>query len=127
MSPRFLRFLVAGGSAAAVEFVVFALLQQMLASQLVLGQTLSFCAGLLVSFGLNRIWVFKSDTPMASQAVSYAVIALINLVLGNIAITALAGPAGLPPLIAKFVVMGMVAGWNYIIFSKLVFKSRTGA
>lgn len=71
MSHRFLRFLISGGSAAAVEYASFFILQTTLGLEwLLASQSLSFVCGFVISFLLNRHWVFRSEPPRAgiSQA-----------------------------------------------------------
>jgi len=123
MTPRILRFLVSGGSAAGVEYLVFlALLGWLGTGCLLLSQSLSFGCGFLVSFLLNRAWVFQSSGGMRGELVKYSAVATINLILGNLAIALMVTGLGLNALIAKFIVMAMVAAWNYIIFSRVVFR-----
>ncbi len=125
MSHRFLRFLISGGSAAAVEYAAFFILQITLGPDwLPASQSLSFACGFVVSFLLNRHWVFRSDGHMGRELMKYGTVAAMNLVLGSVAIVLMVGPAGIHPLIAKFLVMGMIAAWNYLIFSLLVFSKR---
>jgi putative flippase GtrA len=123
MKQRLLRFLISGGSAAAVEYAVFIALQMALSDKwLFANQSLSFGCGFVVSFLLNRHWVFQSHGHMGSELFKYGIVATLNLAAGNLAIFLLVGPADIHPLIAKFLVMGMIAAWNYLIFSRLVFR-----
>lgn len=127
MNSRVFRFLLSGGSAAATEYLVFIGLQTMLGPDaLILNQSFSFACGFIVSFVLNRLWVFKSGGTWAGDLMRYGLLALINLVLGNVAISLLVGPAGLHPLVAKLAVMVLVAAWNYVIFSRVVFRQPQG-
>jgi putative flippase GtrA len=123
MNQPLLRFLISGGSAAATEYAVFIALQIALGGGgLFASQSASFGCGFIVSFLLNRHWVFRSSGRIGSELAKYGVVAAINLGLGNLAIHLLVGPAGIHPLPAKLMVMAMVAAWNYLIFSRLVFR-----
>ncbi|ASR42562.1 hypothetical protein BEN78_03320 [Xanthomonas citri pv. mangiferaeindicae] len=123
MTSRLLRFLISGGSAAAVEYSVFFASHLFLGREwLLLSQSVSFACGFILSFLLNRHWVFRSSGIWGVELLRYGVLAVLNLMIGIVAISALVGPAGMLPLIAKFVVMAMIAAWNYLIFSKLVFR-----
>lgn len=123
MTSRILRFLIAGGSAAATEYLAFIGLQTLLGTDaLILSQSFSFACGFVVSFLLNRLWVFQSAGTWTGDLGRYGALAGINLVLGNIVISLLVGPMSLPPLAAKLVVMVLIAVWNYAIFSKIVFR-----
>lgn len=128
MSLRPLRFLIAGGSAATIEFLVFAVLQHLQGKDwLFISQSLSFCAGLIVSFAFNRLWVFRSDDRWSRQFLKYGIVAAINLLLGNVAIALLVGPAHLDPFVAKVPVMAVIAAWNYVLFSKIIFRRSSQA
>ena len=59
----------------------------------------------------------------SDQFIRYAVLAAINLLIGNLAITALVS-LGINPYLAKLLVMAMIAAWNYLIFSTHIFKNR---
>lgn len=113
------KFLISGGLAAATEYGSFLLF--ILALPLVAANALSFMMGLIVSFSLNRSWVFGSKGNTKKKFAQYFLLALINLTLGSLIILALV-TAGIPALIAKVVVMLLIATWNYLIFSKIIFK-----
>ncbi len=128
MSARIFRFLVSGGSAAAVEYVAFIALQWSLGPNwLYVNQSLSFAMGFVVSFSLNRTWVFQSSNSLSTELIKYGLIAVCNLAAGNVVIGVLAGPLGLNEYLSKFVVMALIASWNYLIFSKLVFRQSAGS
>lgn len=127
MPYRLIRFLVSGGSAAAVEFTVFVVLHALLGNPwLIASQSISFVFGFACSFLLNRHWVFRSGGAVWQELLRYAVIAGINLVIGNALLLLLTGTLGLNGYIAKFLVMAGIAAWNYLIFSNLVFKKTSG-
>ena len=120
-SKRILRFLASGGSAAAVEFFVFMLLLGWVDNTLV-GNSISFLCGLMVSFTLNRKWVFGSQAGVKKQFIEYFILAIINLILSNLAIYLLVDGLGVAAWIGKIFVMGAIAFNNYFIFSKFIFK-----
>ncbi len=119
---KVLRFGISGSIAALSEFLIFILCSQLLALPIFSSQTISFMIGLLISYTLNRQWVFKSTAKMNSQIMKYATLAVINLLLSNILIVAL-HDAGLVAWIAKIIVMASVALWNFLIFQKIIFKN----
>lgn len=123
---RILKFLASGLSAAAAEYLIFILLRMVLGDGLlVVCQSASFMCGFLVSFYLNRKWVFDSDGNRNKQLVSSLVLACINIVASSAIILLLVEHVNIDPRIAKVIVMGMVAAWNYIIYKSLIFKSKT--
>lgn len=119
---RLARFLLTGGTAAAVEYSIFLFLNVFLSEKWIfVSQTVSFLAGFIVSFLLNKKWVFKSQAGAKGELVRYAILGAINLVLTNVLLVFLTG-IGVVYWIAKIILMGMVAAWNYLIFQKLIFK-----
>ena len=118
---RIVRFLVSGGSAAAVEFFVFMLLLGWIDSTLV-ANSISFLCGLMVSFTLNRKWVFDSQARVQRQFIEYFILAIINMVLSGALVYLLVDIWELAPWAGKVLVMGIIACNNYILFSRFIFK-----
>ena len=127
VSHRFSSYILVGISAFLVEYISFFVLIS-LASQLLVAQSVSFLLGLTVSFYGNRNHTFSSDDNYAltgrSQLRRYVLLALCNLLLTNVLIYLLVHTAAIDPVIAKVVVMGSVVAWNYLIFSKVIFKTK---
>ena len=122
---RLTRFLISGGSAASTEYAVFILLYTTIGDRmLIVCQTISFICGFIVSYILNRNWVFKSDNKKKDELIRYSVLALINLILSNIIIWSLTYGLHATFWFAKFIVMALVATWNYIIFQKIIFNNK---
>lgn len=122
---RLSKFLVSGFLAAFTEYFVFIVLYSFVAQQayLILCQTTSFLAGFIISFILNKKWVFNSKGSTRDELIRYAILACINLVLTNVLIWLFINGIGLNYWIAKLCIMAMVATWNYILFSRLIFKN----
>ena len=118
---RIMKFLVSGSLAAITEYVSFAVMEKA-GIILIASQTISFLCGFVVSFLLNRAWVFKSKEKASRQLMKYGLLAAINLVLTNLVMNCMVYVLHVNSLIAKILVMAMVAFWNYIIFSKLIFQ-----
>lgn len=124
VSQKPVRFLIAGGSAAAVEYAVF-LVMMLLSSAaafVVVSQIASYLCGFVVSFWLQRNWVYKSAGPLKKELTKYLLLALINLLLSGGVIWLLVDVGSVQPFIAKIIVMIMVAAWNYVIFGKIIFR-----
>lgn len=120
---RPVKFLISGGVAAIIEYVSFVLILVWFSSALIFtGQVISYLFGFIVSFYLQKKWVFKSKGTLGSELPKYTLLAGVNLILGVFVIWLLVNPMQSPPLIAKVIVMIMVALWNYVIFNKLIFN-----
>lgn len=122
-NQKIIKFLVSGGSAALVEYATFALLIYLFLDYLLVVNAISFMFGLLVSFSLNKHWVFKNKNDTKRQFVRYIILACINLAVGGLMLYILVSMLGLGVLIAKLIMMTLIAIWNYAIFSKIIFKN----
>ena len=123
---RVIKFLISGGAAALLEFSIFILLINLTNKELlVMSQSVSFLSGFILSFILQKIWVFESKGSVSGELVKYGLLAAINLVLSSLLIWALVDLLGVDSSLGKIIVMGMVAARNYMIFQKIIFKSNT--
>lgn len=120
-------YVMIGGLAAIVEYASFFIIYNVLPF-VVVAQTLSFILGLVVSFTGSRQYTFNSDRAYhhnaKTQIITYLVLALVNLLISNLLIYTLVHGIAIVPLVAKVIVMGCVALWNFIIFNKFVFKTK---
>jgi putative flippase GtrA len=121
---RLIKFIISGGSAAVTEYGAFLILHSVFGVYLLLANSLSFCAGLVVSFSLNRKWVFSSRGKMHVELVQYVSLAVINLFLSNLLIYVGVKKLDLMAAVVKIATMVLIAAWNYLIFSKLIFRQR---
>jgi len=123
LSPQLLKYLISGGSAFATEYLTFVVLFKVLDAQLYVANSLSFCAGLIVSFLLNRAWAFRKDSfrlKKQHQLASYIGLALCNLVLINLIIGVLQA-VSVPVLVGKIIAMMTIVVWNFFIFRLFIF------
>jgi len=122
------KYVLNGILAFGTEYGIFLLLTYVLSIPfLAFTQTVSFCLGLLVSFLGSRLFTFKQTGKTYKrsakvQMMSYATLAVLNLLISNVVIYSLVHYAVLPSWIAKVITMVLVAAWNFIIFKKLIFK-----
>lgn len=126
-SMRIVTYALVGGVAFTLEYICFLGLLQLLNGpmDLLVSQCISFCVGLLISFFGNKVLTFSSGSHVKSshyQFFKYILLALINLLLSAVIIFVLVKLLGVGPTLAKIVVMGMIAVWNYNIMRKVVFK-----
>lgn len=118
-----IRYVVVGGSSFAVEFALFAVLTKA-GANLFVANSLSFLAGLCMSFWLHKQWSFAGDHKLKTshQFVSYATLAGANLLLTNLIIGLLVTIVHVPELGAKVLTMLVIVIWNFFFMSRLIFK-----
>lgn len=123
-TTRFSRFLASGTGAAMCEFLTFLLLTHFVQANIFWSQTISFLIGLVVSYSLNRLWVFESTRQVRHELPLYTILAMANLILTNLLMYFVI-KTGILSWAAKILVMACAALWNYVIFQKLIFDSSS--
>lgn len=128
---RVLIYVLVGALAFAIEYASFLLLIRWISGSYALSvaQTISFSLGLIVSFTGSRLFTFKGKDMTYAHSVSrqlgsYILLAVINLAITNLVIYGLVHYLLFIPFIAKLLVMCMVVVWNFLIFQKIIFKSK---
>jgi putative flippase GtrA len=115
------RFLVVGGTSVAVDAGLLYVLHGLLGMWLEPATALSFLAGLVVNFALNRRWSFASTGRMGSQAVRYAALVAVNLLVTVVLVKALTA-LGLMYLVAKVLTTAVLSVVNYFVSQKWIFS-----
>lgn len=118
-----IKYLLTGGLAFAVDYLLLVVGYYIFSLPLWVATTLGYLGGLCVSFFINRAWVFGESgkqRKMTRQLVEYVLLLLFNYAFTVLAIR-LSDSLGVEPAISKIVITAMIAGWNYIIFNKVIF------
>lgn len=127
LRTSFVRYVLIGLLAFAVEYISFYLLFVQAKMVLVVANALSFCLGLVVAFLLNRAWAFSHheySKKAAHQFGFYATLAIINLFL-TLAIVAILKWMGVEPTIGKLIAMIITSSWNFVLLKFWVFTHAT--
>lgn len=118
------KYFLVGGAAAAVDFLLFALLVKVLDLGWMGAAGFSFCAATLVNYLLSIRHVFRSGARFAKQhemALVFAVSA-IGLLINQSALGILIEWFGVDMLLAKIAATGSVFFWNYGARRHFIFK-----
>lgn len=120
------RYIFIGGLSYLIEVGLLALLIYGLKMTSVLAVGISFWLGFLTAFVLQKLIVFKntnrSKKTVARQTLLYSGLVGVNY-LFTLAFVAIFGPI-LGTIIARTIALIITTGWNYIIYSKLIFRSK---
>jgi putative flippase GtrA len=114
------RFLVVGGASVVVDAGLLWVLHGVLGLWLEPATALAFLTGLVVNFALNRQWSFGSTGRMRSQALRYAALVAMNLLVTVVLVRALTA-LGLMYLIAKVLTTAVLSVVNYVVSRKWIF------
>lgn len=92
----------------------------------VLAVGISFWLGFLIAFVLQKLIAFKntdrSKKTVARQTLLYSGLVGVNY-LFTLAFVAIFGPI-LGTIVARTIALIITTGWNYVIYSKLIFRSK---
>lgn len=123
-----IKYLLTGGITFAVDYLVLLTGYYVFSLPLWVATTLGYLGGLCVSFFINRAWVFGErgmQRKMTRQLVEYILLLLFNYMFTVLAIRLLDN-LGVSPAISKIFVTAMIAGWNYLIYNKVIFSHDKG-
>lgn len=121
---RFVRFCTVGAANTAVDFTVFFLLHKLGVAYL-LAQVISYSAGILNSYILNRKWTFSiSETANLREAIKFIIINGFSLSISAALIYFLYDLNQINILFSKFIATGGGVLVNYFGCSLWVFSQK---
>ena len=125
LKPRQVRFLAAGVLTVLTDYATFLVAYGILRVDLGVATVASFMAGLVVSFALNKLWVFESRGDSIARSVGqlamYGLLLVVNIVFTYYFIAFLESRFGIDPRISKVASIGIVTAWNYVLYSRVIF------
>ena len=125
-----IRFGLVGLVNTAVDFILLNLLADFLGLQVVVANIISTTLAMLLSFGLNKKAVFRSDGGTAKQFILFMTVTLGGLWLVQTTVLALVHGVLVDHGLSEFIALniGKLIGicfglvWNYLWYSRVVFK-----
>ncbi len=128
LPPRQLRFLAAGLLTVGADYGTFFVAYVILSAALGVATVASFLAGVVVSFGLNKLWVFRSSGARASstawQLLLYGLLLAFNIAVAYYLILGLEALLHVDPRAGKLISIGVITAWNYVLYGRIVFAER---
>jgi putative flippase GtrA len=122
---QFVGFVVAGGLATAVNYGLFILLLSLDLNYLA-AASVGYLSGIVISFFLNRILVYRSSQPISAQMSRYFLAYLAALVAHLGALEGLVR-IGLSPEIGNAVAISVVVVLNFFVVRRFVFGQPSTA
>ena len=118
--PQFLRYLLSGGSAAALQLSSYQLMLMAdvwyLAASIVSG-----AIGLTSAFLFHKYFVFKKKENTTSHLIRYFILQGTNAVTQVVLVYLFVELAGIHPLPAQVLSIGVVVSWNYFMYKFFVY------
>lgn len=90
-----------------------------------LATSLGFFSGFIISFSVNRQWVFggKQSKHIARQITEYLILVVFNYLFTVYGVSFL-NDHGVKPFIGKILTIGLIMCWNYALFRWIIFVSK---
>ena len=123
-----IRFIISGGSAAAVHFALLYFLTDALSIWYLLSTTIAFVAAFTVSFTLQKFWTFRdrASNRVHVQIVWYLAVALGNLGLNTIGMYVLVNRLELWYIFAQGLTTATLAVESFFVYRYLIFHEEQG-
>jgi putative flippase GtrA len=123
---RTLRFLIAGGTAAATDLGLLYVMTDLFHIWYLLSAVLAFGIAFGVSFTLQKFWTFndRSVDGIHAQLGMYLTIALIGLGLNTLSMFALVDHFGLHYIAAQIIASAFIAVGNFFAYKHLIFTDK---
>lgn len=120
-----LRYIISGGLAAFTHLGALYLLTDSVGLWFVEANVLAFCFGLIVSFGMQKLWTFgdRRTDGVYHQAFWYALIQIVSLGVDTALLYILVTYAGWWYLGTQFLLLVLIAVGNFFLFNKVVFRN----
>ena len=119
----FVRFLAIGGLSFIVDLAILRVLYYA-DVPLTVATTVGWLVGFIVTFSLNRFFVFTATTSLATSGLRYVVLALGNFVATIGLVTGLVH-LGLAVELAKTLTVALLAIANFFAYRSWVFRHAT--
>jgi putative flippase GtrA len=119
------KYFLVGISAFTTDYLVLIILYYLLNVPLKLATSAGFLTGFLISFSINRQWVFgskKHKKKIWRQIIEYSLLVAFNFLFTVVAVSFL-NDHGMKPFIGKLVVMAAIMCWNYVFFRWVIFAA----
>ena len=115
---RFVRFCITGGLNTLVDFIVFFLLTGSLKWPVIPSQVISYSAGILNSYCINRRWTFQTRNRFIG-------VNLCVLGVSVLSMWVLTTQMGFGTILSKLCTTALTMVLGFVLNRLLVFRSRT--
>lgn len=120
-------YMASGALTTAADYGTFTICFSLFNLGLLTATIIAYVVGLIVSYALNRYWVFASGADRQSDATNlwrYATFLVVNLILTYLILWACQQWLGITPYIGKFIVNAFMFVWIYAGDTFWVFRGR---
>ena len=114
LAPQFFRFVIIGGLATAVQYVLLVVLVHA-GMHAVLASSIGFAISAVVNYLLNRRFTFGVEVKHARALPRFLLVALSGLACNGLLLALFVGPAGLHFVPAQLIATAGTLVWNFVL------------
>lgn len=121
---RIVRYIVSGGTAAAVDLGLLFIFTELMRLHYLLSSTLAFLVAFVVSFSLQKLWTFEDagTERVHAQAAVYFVITGTNVLVNLGLMYILVDLVHLWYLLAQIITGAFIACYSFLLYRAFVFN-----
>lgn len=128
---KFTRYVIVGISSFTIEYIMFLVFRKILPLPDVITNIIVYTFIFWFNFLLNKFYTFRSRKNFKRQLLSYGLLFLFNMVVGNVllfmAITNLLkrlfpDTPWVPYYLPKILIMVFIVSWNFILYNKVIYR-----
>lgn len=122
--PEFVRFLVVGGMATGLQYVLLGAATALLGWTSAAGSAVGYAAGSMLSYALNYLFTFRSDARHMQAIPRFYAMVGLGLVLNTSVMAFLADYWGWDVWLSQVVATMLTLFSNFVLSRRWVFKAR---
>ena len=122
MAKQLIRFLLTGGLATVVQYVVLGVCMQMLGWSASLASGTGYLAGSVLSYVINYYFTFASGKPHLRAAPLFYIMVAVGLCINTSVMALLAGNLDWNPWVSQFIATLFTLIWNFVASRLWVFR-----
>lgn len=124
LEHKFVRFLLVGGIATLIQYVVLIWTVERWHWSAVLGSSLGYILSAIANYLLNYYFTFRSGHRHGVAAARFAIVAVTGFALNALLMELLAAKLHVPYVLSQVLATGGTLTWNYWANSKWSFGSQ---
>lgn len=124
MSHRFVRFCLVGGATACIHIGLALALVNILSLGPVIASSIGFVCAVAFNYVMQKTWSFDSNVPHRRALTLYTLVVVSGFAINAVVIYVGTSVLETPFLLSQAVAVVIIVTWNFVMFSKIVFRQQ---